>query len=317
MNGENVEIILENQNNLKVLSAWINGGRVPHALIIDGIKGTGRTTFARFVAKAVLCEADHKPCGQCKQCLKVDKQIHPDLLVYTGGGTARSFHVDAVRAIKEEAWASPNDADSKVFLLRDTEQMTVQAQNALLKLIEEPPKNVYFILICENVKQMLSTISSRAANLTMQTVDTQSVLKALRTAVPGKSEEEYQAVATISAGNIGKAIEYFESEQAKQFYQTAGEIWQSIKAGEQLTAMSKLSAFEKDKEGFVLILTIVRNLAQEQLRDGVGNETKKPTALQLSQIVDIIEEIKLSVGGNVNMSLLVVLLFSRIGKILQ
>ena len=81
-----------NKRAQETLAAFVNGGRFPHALLLEGPEGSGRRTFAREIAAALFCRGEHKPCGSCNQCRKVLEQNHPDVEYYGGDGSRRSFH---------------------------------------------------------------------------------------------------------------------------------------------------------------------------------------------------------------------------------
>ena len=156
----------------KTLSGFVDAGRLPHALLIEGPPGSGRRSFALRMAQAAVClAAEENPCGVCAGCHKALADTHPDIMRAGGSGGARSFHVDAIRAIRETAYILPNEAPRRVILLEQAENMTDTAQNALLKILEEPPGHVLFILTCENRSQMLPTIQSRAVCVALGAVE--------------------------------------------------------------------------------------------------------------------------------------------------
>lgn len=144
----------------------------PNAWLLHGKAGTGRLAFARHLAQALLCEtplAEHMPCGQCNACHLLAQNTHPDLFELTpvlaeGDSAARKsvqIKVDAVRALLNFAHLSSHRGGWRVVLVHPAESMNLQAANALLKVLEEPPEQVVFILVCHNKDRLLPTIKSR------------------------------------------------------------------------------------------------------------------------------------------------------------
>ena len=134
-------------------------GRLPHAIILEG---GGADMLAKWVSAAAVCTgAGEKPCGCCLNCRKAMQGIHPDIHIASGRGAARSFHVEEIRFIRTDVYQKPNEAMMKVYLLLGAQDMSREAQNALLKILEEPPQAL-FVLTCDNVKSLLPTVCSRA-----------------------------------------------------------------------------------------------------------------------------------------------------------
>ncbi|MCL2508329.1 MAG: ATP-binding protein [Oscillospiraceae bacterium] len=156
-----------NRNTEKLLLDTVNLGRLSHAVLLESSGAEERYALAKRLAAALVCGGDKRPCGVCPHCVKSDAESHPDILVFSGGETARSFSVDLVREIRTKAFVMPNEAERKVFILRNAGSMSAQAQNALLKILEEPPGFVTFILECASKSMMLGTVLSRAAVYTL------------------------------------------------------------------------------------------------------------------------------------------------------
>ena len=144
-----------------------------HAFLITGPDPAEREKLGQFCAQALLCEGEgSRPCGRCPACRKVEKGIHPDLLrrerlpdPNNHGKKFRDFKVDQVRELGGEAYILPNEGKRKVFLLPEADAMNPQAQNALLKLLEEPPAYAAFLLLGRNPGAFLPTIKSRCVSL--------------------------------------------------------------------------------------------------------------------------------------------------------
>lgn len=134
-------------------------GRLPHALILEGTK----SILPQILAAAAVCLNDEKkPCGHCSGCVKARAGSHPDIFTLDGDENPRAFPVDAIRQIRSDAYVKPNEAPCKVYLLLGAQNMSEISQNALLKVLEEPPENVHFILTCPSAAALLPTVRSRA-----------------------------------------------------------------------------------------------------------------------------------------------------------
>ena len=170
------------------LQAMLETDTLPHALLLEGASQAVRREAAVALARALLCgqqaaddetsmfggaslfgesEAESAvaavPCGNCSHCVKSAGGVHPDMQIAEGGAGARSFHIDAIRALRQDAFVLPNEANAKVYVLHNAQSMTAEAQNALLKLLEEPPDYVCLILTEPARKMLLQTVISRVA----------------------------------------------------------------------------------------------------------------------------------------------------------
>lgn len=145
----------------EALSAAFSNG-LPHAVLLEGEPGSGTDRLAAFLAQAAVCVAEgDKPCGQCSGCRKAHAGSHPDIFTLNGDENPRAFPVDAIRQIRADAYIRPNEAPSRVFILLGAQNMSEISQNALLKILEEPPKNVLFLLTSASAAALLPTVRSR------------------------------------------------------------------------------------------------------------------------------------------------------------
>lgn len=154
---ENIDVIPSFRNTV---SSAVASGKLSHALIFEGSSQEIRLSAAKETAKAILCKGDIRPCGNCSACHKVSIDSHPDLHIISKQGAM--IKVDEIRDIKEKAKVYPNDGDKSVFIICEAQNMNPQAQNALLKIFEEPARHVSFILTCPSKSSLLETITSRA-----------------------------------------------------------------------------------------------------------------------------------------------------------
>lgn len=153
-----------NSSFMEELSSLEKQNRLPHAIIINGGNHQERLDASIFLSMWAVCSSlDEKPCGVCKSCLNAKDKIHSDVYFAQGTGKTEIYNVDEMRKINEDTVIKPNSADHKVYIFLDADKrMPVISQNTFLKTLEEPPKNVIFILTTENSTSLLNTILSRA-----------------------------------------------------------------------------------------------------------------------------------------------------------
>ncbi len=149
------------------------GRGLSHAWIVSSEVPERTLARARELAMELLCSGEGKrPCGVCRDCRKVRENIHPDLITIErekkDGKLRPELYVSQIRAVSADAPVLPNEAGRKVYLFPEADRMNVPAQNALLKLLEEPPAHVAFILCAENPETLLETIRSRCARVSVQ-----------------------------------------------------------------------------------------------------------------------------------------------------
>lgn len=202
------------------LCADILADTLPHACIIEGRKGTGKHTIAKMCAAALACEKKQDasvpiPCLDCLECKKVIEGKSPDFIT-VGTEDKASIGVETVRFLREDVHTVPNDLEYKIYVIEDADKMTVQAQNALLLTLEEPPKYVRFFLLCENSNMLLETIKSRAPIHRTEPIDTKQIdeyiCKHDRRAAQMKlsSPKEYEQLLKAAGAGIGCALDYLD-----------------------------------------------------------------------------------------------------------
>lgn len=142
---------------------------LPQTLLLEGGDENVRRALAKHIAAAIVCRSDAcAPCGVCNACQKCASGNHPDVALYAPEKKNAYFKVEVCRQIRQDAFVVPNDGDCKVYILEDSQNMNDASENALLKILEEPPVGVYFILTCDSRAAMLPTVLSRAVTLSLQ-----------------------------------------------------------------------------------------------------------------------------------------------------
>ena len=157
-----------------VLDSQLQENRLPHALLITGEEGLGKFTLAKTIAGALLCEGDsgiHKPCGKCRSCLQMEHMNHPDLLLLqkgihlTSDDRTKVISADDIGVVLQEAGRTGFQANRRVIMIRNAEDMTDYAQNRLLKTLEEPQEGIFFLLTSTKPDLLLTTIISRCRRI--------------------------------------------------------------------------------------------------------------------------------------------------------
>lgn len=249
------------------IAALLEAGRLPHAIVLEGLRGIGRFTLAVAIAQALVCE-NGNACGKCLNCKQALRLTNPDVLVYEPDKKT-VFSVDQVRKINSDAMIKPNQAARKVMILCNCEQMNDEAQNAFLKTLEEPPGRVQFILITTNSKMLLDTIRSRCAIFTLMPPDFDDGLRYLRSR--GYQDESAEQALISAEGNIGRALELLGSGESPLDF-GAREILSLAEKNKTIEILKKFSSIEKDRKKIALLLEQLAQLTTKLIRSKALNE---------------------------------------------
>lgn len=208
----NFKDIIGHESIKKHLQTAIKTGNLSHAYIINGEYGSGRQTIASALAKTIQCQSktdDTDACGVCTSCKQAESHNHPDIKYITHDKTSISVN-DIREQLNNDISIKPYSSEYKIYIIPDANKMTEQAQNALLKTIEEPPVYAIIILLTENCDSLLPTIRSRCVTLTMNPVEKDKICTYLENKFQLEPEQA-QIAANYCQGNIGKAIRFASS----------------------------------------------------------------------------------------------------------
>lgn len=215
--------IAGNEALKKRIGSAVDTGHLPHALLIVGDEGTGKMTMAKEIAAALNCEnkrseAHPLPCNCCNTCRRIKEDNFLDVKIVKKASDRATFGIEEIRTMISDMMLSPTESDFKIYIFEDTHLMTVQAQNALLKILEEPPAGGIMVLLANEADKILTTIKSRVQTLTMQRFD----LGELDAYVSANSSDAarlkrqdpigYSAAISASYGSVGKALALMNSE---------------------------------------------------------------------------------------------------------
>jgi len=197
--------VIGQEHVVRTLKNAIEAGTVSHAYLFSGPRGSGKTSIARILAKAVNCESRKgaEPCNKCPACMEIDQGRAMDLVEIDA---ASNRGVDEMRELREGIGFSPSRLKYKVFIIDESHQLTKEASNALLKTLEEPPSHAIFILATTEASKMIPTIVSRCQRFDFRKLTSEEIVKKLETIVKAeKTKVQKQALDLIASAATGSA----------------------------------------------------------------------------------------------------------------
>lgn len=245
------EEVLGNEQTISNLKMAAENDKIFHSYIFYGQEGVGRLLMAKCFAKLLQCE-NKNACGKCYACQSFDSDNNPDI-IYVRPTKTKNLGVDDVREqIKSQVEIKPYGCKHKIFIIDNADKMTTQAQNALLKILEEPPHFIIFILIGESYKNFLPTINSRCIAVKINPVGEEEVKKYLQ--ARGIDKNLAQVCASYSQGNIGMALKFATDEKFMLIRKDVLEIIKKLRESNFAQALIFVSELEKYKDDFQIVL---------------------------------------------------------------
>lgn len=317
--------IIGHKKEIAHLEKAIEAGKISHAYIFSGEKGTGKRTLADAFALTLQCTGEgERPCGKCHSCKQAISGNHPDIICLTHDKPSSIGVEDIREKLTGDVMIRPYSGRYKIYIIPDAEKMTVQAQNAILKTIEEPPEYAVIILLATNEQVLLDTIRSRCVVLNLKPVPDERVKEYL---MEQMEIPDYQAdiCAAFAQGNIGKAIRLASSEDFSAIKSSAMQLIRNAGKME----ISELIEFVKDIQVYKISIQDYLDLLALWYRDMVYfkatrdidgivfkdelktiRETVKVCSYEgVEEVMKAIESAKTRLNANVNFDLTMELLF--------
>lgn len=251
------EKLIGNDAVKEVLNKAIQSKKVTHSYLFIGPSGIGKTLFAKEFAKMMLCQEENKPCGSCKSCIEFENNNHPDFSLLSS--EEASIKIDQIRKIQHTILEKPIISNRKVYIIKDADTMTKEAQNCLLKTLEEPPSYITMLLIGANENSFLTTIKSRCLKIVFNKISDNILIDFLI------KQEGFEEITTnrIQAfgGSIEKAIQI---NQKKEIYQEIEKVFLNKEKVTLLEVLNKLDAIYQHKEDIYEILDYINVILLEK-----------------------------------------------------
>lgn len=246
---------------LSILNKSVIENRISHTYIFSGPSGIGKKTVANIFAAMLLCEniiTDNeipKTCEKCNSCKMLKSENNADFLVVEIKPDDLSIKIEETRKIISDISIRPMYSKRKVYIINDAEMMTPQAQNCMLKVLENPPSYAVIILTTSNYGALLETVRSRAVRIEFENNDSADISNILKNELKDKKGSEF--IVSYSAGNIGTAIKLANSEEFIQIREDSFEILEKLKNKELIDVYESFLFFKNNKKEINSILDIM------------------------------------------------------------
>lgn len=274
------EGLLGNERLKDNLTSSLRKGRISHFYLISGPEGSGKHTLARLLAAAILCQSTAKPCLNCVPCRKVMANSHPDFITIDDP-EKKTVPVDLIRQARADIYVQPNEADRKIYLFPRAQDMGLPSQNALLKVLEEPPAYGVFMLLTDNPEKLLPTVRSRCVELNLQPLPEAVLGQQLFKEYPDMDADAISAAIARSGGYLGQAKDLLA--QGDTLPPQTESFVQSFRNRDTMGLLQTLVPMEKWKrDQLAQILSGWLELLEGALACRAGMPVVSPLAQQLS-----------------------------------
>lgn len=303
------EKLLGNVQLKSQLQSSVRRGRMAHFYLLSGPEGSGKHTLSDLLAAAMLCTGQEKPCFRCEACRKVMAHTHPDYVI-VDDPEKKTVPVELIRQARADMYVRPNEGERKIYCFPRGQDMGIPGQNALLKVLEEPPAYGVFLILTDNPEKLLPTVRSRCVELPLRALSPEQLTKHLKERYPQADDQTIAGAVARSGGYLGQALSAMEegstlSPQSQAFLE-------SFAASDALGLLRVLVPMERWKRdqlipelnqwirmlhGALLSRSGIAALSGQEQQLGVVR-----SAAQLTHTIEVLEKAVQYAQGNVSVA---------------
>ncbi len=320
--------VVGHKDIIEYIRTAVKEKKVSHAYILNGERGSGKKMLANLFAAALLCEqGGPDPCNSCHSCLQAESGNHPDIIRVTHD-KPNTISVEDIRVqVNQDIQIRPYQGPYKVYIIPEAELMTAQAQNALLKTIEEPPEYAVIFLLTENAQMLLPTITSRCVMLKLRNIRDTLIKKYLMEKLKAPDYKADMCTA-FAQGNMGRAILLANSEHFNEIRDEAVQLLKHInemEIGEIVKAVKRIGEYKLEINDYldiimiwyrdVLLYKATRDVDKAVFKDQIKfiKERARESSYEgIERILEGLEKAKMRLSANVNFDLVMELLLLTI-----
>lgn len=293
------ENIIGNEKNKELLKKAIETQNILHSYLFIGEEGIGKSLFATEFAKMILCENEEKkPCNNCKSCIQFMGESHPDFMKIEPED-GKTIKIEQIRFLQEKIAEKPVTSSKKVYIISNSETMTREGANALLKTLEEPPEYAILILLTSNESKLLTTIKSRCTKIYFEKIPEEKILAYLKE--NGLDTGITENMLKNSEGSIGKALKI---EEEKEQYLQIEELVQNLHKQDITQIWRGVEVLYSAKENSISLLEYMTIVFYQLL--------KKKNELCYEKAIKVIEKTKQRILANANYDMSIDFLLLRL-----
>ena len=294
----------KNTDNFITLNNYVKSGKFSHAIMLVSEDSFASLNMAKLLALSIFQKGEIDFNSAC--AVQVEEQTHADLKFLP---EKDNFLVNDAEILQEESFLKPVSADNKIFIIKNIDKSTVQAQNKILKIIEEPPQNVVYIFTCENLENVLQTIKSRVQKFILAPFKNQEIEKFLKC-----DDNKKRDILALSQGNITKALNFLDNNSIFTTFNLVKSIVLELKSSKNVLEYS--SKLIENKSNFVFALETLENIYRDILifkqgkselvvYSNIAREVEKEFSNKaLLEIIKRINNTKKEYDANVSINLL-------------